>query len=186
MHTLLNDIELDIQELKCLVHAVESDANPALRTVAKRHIQQMRTRLDTLQEMMEEAPAPKAVPLQEPLPQVAVQHSPTPPTTAPQAPAATAAAVTTPTAGVSQPSPILGERILPAADLRRAVSLNDSFRFTRELFNGDAARMNDTLQRLGNAASMDEAVGILAAEVHADDDNQALADLLELLKKYFS
>ena len=43
-----------------------------------------------------------------------------------------------------QPSPsaILGERIKPATDLRHAVSLNDSFRFTRELFGGDAARMN--------------------------------------------
>ena len=35
-------------------------------------------------------------------------------------------------------SPILAERIKPATDLRHAISLNDSFRFTRELFDGNA------------------------------------------------
>ena len=41
MQTLLNDIELDIQELKCLMQAISSDANPTLKIVAKRNIQQM-------------------------------------------------------------------------------------------------------------------------------------------------
>ena len=40
MQTLLNDIELDIQELKCLMQAISSDANPTLKIVAKRNIQQ--------------------------------------------------------------------------------------------------------------------------------------------------
>ena len=42
MQTLLNDIELDIQELKCLMQAISSDTNPTLRIVAKRNIQQMK------------------------------------------------------------------------------------------------------------------------------------------------
>ena len=55
MQTLLNDIELDIQELKCLMQAISNDANPALRIVAKRNIQQMKARLDALQKMLDEA-----------------------------------------------------------------------------------------------------------------------------------
>ena len=40
---------------------------------------------------------------------------------------------------IAVPAPqILAERIKPATDLQHAISLNDSFRFTRELFAGDA------------------------------------------------
>ena len=53
MQTLLNDIELDIQELKCLMQAISSDANPTLKIVAKRNIQQMKARLEALQELLD-------------------------------------------------------------------------------------------------------------------------------------
>ncbi len=57
--------------------------------------------------------------------------------------------------------PILAERIKPAKDLKHAISLNDSFRFVRELFAGDAARMNEVVRRLGEAPSLDKAMDIL-------------------------
>ena len=65
MQTLLNDIELDIQELKCLMQAISSDANPTLKIVAKRNIQQMKARLEALQELLEEAPTAVVSPLEE-------------------------------------------------------------------------------------------------------------------------
>ena len=65
MQTLLNDIELDIQELKCLMQAISSDANPTLRIVARRNIQQMKARLEALQELLEEAPTVVVPPLEE-------------------------------------------------------------------------------------------------------------------------
>ena len=65
MQTLLNDIELDIQELKCLMQAISSDANPTLKIVAKRNIQQMKARLEALQELLEEAPTAVVPPLEE-------------------------------------------------------------------------------------------------------------------------
>ena len=83
-------------------------------------------------------------------------------------------------------APILAERIRPATDLRHAISLNDSFRFTRELFGGDAARMNEVLRRLGDAPTLNSALELFAAEVQADDDNPAVADFVELLHKYFN
>ena len=65
MQTLLNDIELDIQELKCLMQAISSDTNPTLRIVAKRNIQQMKVRLEALQELLEEAPTAVVPPLKD-------------------------------------------------------------------------------------------------------------------------
>ncbi len=83
-------------------------------------------------------------------------------------------------------SPILAERIKPSKDLRHAISLNDSFRFVRELFAGDTARMNEVVRRLGEAPSLDKAMDIFASEVHPDEENEAAVDFMELLKKYFS
>ena len=82
--------------------------------------------------------------------------------------------------------PILAELIKPAKDLKHAISLNDSFRFVRELFAGDAARMNEVVRRLGEAPSLDKAMDIFVSEVQPDEENEAAVDFMELLKKYFS
>lgn len=180
MQTLLNDIELDIHELKCLVQAVSGDANPALRVVAKRNIQQMKARLDELSKLLDEVPVSVAAPPVRPAEPVVVDtaeviYEQSVVTTAePVQPVATST------------STILAERIKPATDLRRAISLNDSFRFTRELFGGDASRMNEVVGRLGAASSLDKAMEIFVSEVHPDDENESAADFIELLKKYFS
>ncbi len=165
MQTLLNDIELDIQELKCLMQAVSNDANPALRIVAKRNIQQMRARLDALQKMLDEA---------------SIVAEPVSPVTSVTSGEPSSVAVT------STPSSILAERIKPAKSLRQAISLNDSFRFAKELFNGDSARMNEVVRLVGEVSTLDEAMAVFNSEVHVDDENEAVADFMELLKKYFS
>ena len=54
MQTLLNDIELDIQELKCLIQSMLTDTNPVLRIVAKRNIHQMQERLDALTKLLDD------------------------------------------------------------------------------------------------------------------------------------
>jgi hypothetical protein len=173
MQTLLNDIELDIQELKCLMQAISSDANPALRVVIKRNIQQMKARLDALQALLDEAPAGQENPV-EPAIDKNVPEEPT------DSPAESVQPIVTPV------SPILAERIKPATDLRHAISLNDSFRFTRELFEGNAVRMNEVVRRLGEASSLDKAMDLFVSEVHPDEENETAADFVELLKKYFS
>lgn len=176
MQTLLNDIELDIQELKCLMQAISSDANPTLKIVAKRNIQQMKARLEALQELLEEAPTAVVSPLEEP-PAV------TTPLTEPVSPVESVIPDTVKMV-CEEPEtvPILAERIKPAKDLKHAISLNDSFRFVRELFAGDAARMNEVVRRLGEAPSLDKAMDIFASEVHPDEENEAAVDFMELLK----
>lgn len=175
MQTLLNDIELDIQELKCLMQAISSDANPTLRIVARRNIRQMKARLDALQELLEEAPTAVVPPVEE---ITAVPASPVEPVVPDTMKLVCEEQLET--------VPILAERIKPAKDLRHAISLNDSFRFVRELFAGDAARMNEVVRRLGEAPSLDKAMDIFASEVHPGEENEAAADFMELLKKYFS
>lgn len=176
MQTLLNDIELDIQELKCLMQAISSDANPTLKIVAKRNIQQMKARLEALQELLEEAPTAVVSPLEEP-PAV------TTPLTEPVSPVESVIPDTVKMV-CEEPEtvPILAERIKPAKDLKHAISLNDSFRFVRELFAGDAARMNEVVRRLGEAPSLDKAMDIFVSEVQPDEENEAAVDFMELLK----
>ena len=170
MQTLLNDIELDIQELKCLMQAIAGDTNSALRVVAKRSIQQMKMRLDELQKELDE------VPEIDPIVTRVIREEE-------QSVASAAEPMLSP---VALSSPILAECIKPSKDLRHAISLNDSFRFTRELFGGDALRMNEIVRLLGEAPDLDKAIAIFNSEVQSNEENEAVADFIELLKKYFS
>lgn len=211
MHTLLTDIELDIQELKCVMQAIAQGGDPALREVARRNIRQMQARLDELSQLLdgrtaEEAPAgtvsdataavlsagskvyetPVVEAVEEPVPTPIVEPEPQEPpvgSVSGKDPSPVSAEATVQTVQVT---PILGERIRPATDLRHAISLNDAFRFTRELFKGDGARMNEVVEQLGNAATLDEALRIFYSTVAPDEENEAAADFVELLKKYFS
>ena len=83
-------------------------------------------------------------------------------------------------------TPILGERIRPAADLRRSISLNDSFRFSRELFNGDNEQMNRVIEQISEMSSLETAVAFLGSKVDVNEENEAMADFMEILKKYFN
>ena len=82
-------------------------------------------------------------------------------------------------------TPILAERIKTAGDLRRSISLNDSFRFSRELFGGNMEQMNHVLQQIGEMHSLDAALVFLSSKIKVEEENEAKADLVELLKKYF-
>lgn len=206
MQTLLDDIELDIQELKYLMQVLATDANPTLKVVAKRNIQQMRARLDALQKLLDETPVEE----------VAIPEAPVAPVVIPEPAAAPELVKPTPveepvvveitkpveivspkpestpkpesesSAIISSASPILAERIKPATDLRHAISLNDSFHFAREIFGGDTARMNEVIRQLGAAPSLEKALELFSSTVNPDEENETVVDFIELLKKYFS
>ena len=206
MQTLLDDIELDIQELKYLMQVLATDANPTLKVVAKRNIQQMRARLDALQKLLDETPVevvaiPEApvVPVVIPEPAAAPELVKPTPVEEPVVveitkpveivspkPESTPKPESEPSAIISSASPILAERIKPATDLRHAISLNDSFRFAREIFGGDTARMNEVIRQLGVAPSFEKALELFSSTVNPDEENETVIDFIELLKKYFS
>ena len=238
MQALLNDIELDIQELKCLMEAVSRKPNSALREVAKRNIVQMRGRLDILLEQLDRGALPENE-----LPDRIINPMPEPVSAAEEAAAAAEEAAAAAAAEeeeeeeeeeeivVGNPekdeepvivpeapempeseqlelpevtvepaqsaevsmkietntasTPILAERIKTAGDLRRSISLNDSFRFSRELFGGSMEQMNHVLQQIGEMHSLDAALVFLSSKIKVEEENEAKADLVELLKKYF-
>ena len=222
MQALLNDIELDIQELKCLMEAVSRKPNSALREVAKRNIVQMRGRLDILLEQLDRGALPENElpdriinPMPEPVSAAAAAEEEEEeeeivvgnpekdeePVIVPEAPEmpeseqlelpevtvepAQSAEVSMKIETNTASTPILAERIKTAGDLRRSISLNDSFRFSRELFGGNMEQMNHVLQQIGEMHSLDAALVFLSSKIKVEEENEAKADLVELLKKYF-
>ena len=189
MQTLLDDIELDIQELKYLMQVLATDANPTLKVVAKRNIQQMRARLDALQKLLDETPVEEVAIPEAPVAPVVIPEpatAPEPVKSIPVEPVVVEITKSEPSAIISSASPILAERIKPATDLRHAISLNDSFRFAREIFGGDTARMNEVIRQLGAAPSLEKALELFSSTVNPDEENETVVDFIELLKKYFS
>lgn len=202
----MDDIELDIQELKYLMQVLATDANPTLKVVAKRNIQQMRARLDALQKLLDETPVEEVAIPEAPvapvvIPEPAAAPEPVKPTPVEEPvvveitkpvevvspkPESTPKPESEPSAIISSASPILAERIKPATDLRHAISLNDSFRFAREIFGGDTARMNEVIRQLGAAPSLEKALELFSSTVNPDEENETVVDFIELLKKYFS
>ena len=81
---------------------------------------------------------------------------------------------------------MLGESIKTSVGLRHSISLNDSFRFSRELFGGDVELMNRVVEQLSAMSSYKTAVAFLSSKVNFNEENETLSDFLELLKKYFN
>ena len=69
------------------------------------------------------------------------------------------------------------------SDLRKAFSLNDRFRYRKELFNGDEARMNAAIDELNRLSSHAEVLEYIHRTLEEKKDNPALADFIKLLEK---
>ena len=82
-------------------------------------------------------------------------------------------------------SAVLGESLKLSAGLRHSISLNDSFRFSRELFGGDTDLMNRVIEQISVMSSYKTAVAFLSSKVELNEEKEAVNDFLELLKKYF-
>lgn len=81
---------------------------------------------------------------------------------------------------------VLGESIKISKGLRSSISLNDSFRFSRELFDGDSSLMNRVIEQISVMSSYKAAMAFLSSKVTINEENEAHNDFLELLKKYFN
>lgn len=169
---LLTDIELDVQQMKYLVDSISKESTPALQALLKRNIVQMRERLDQM--LLDLEPVPQGMPVASTFP---VSEDPSPISTPPPAleEAAQEEAVL----------PVLGESVWVSTDFRRSISLNDSFRFTRELFDGDSESMNRVVEQISAMSTLNAAVAFLSSKVGVTEENEAMNDFLELLKKHF-
>ncbi len=108
----------------------------------------------------ESEPAPQPEPVAEPEPQpeqVVEQPAPEPVVEQPQPkPAAEQPKPEAPRA--PQQTSLFGT---PVTDIRQAVSIGDRFLFQRELFGGNAEKLQQTLTELNNLHSLDEAVALV-------------------------
>ncbi len=198
MQSLLTDIELDVQELKYLTDVISHEPNSPLKEVAKRSVLQMRSRLDTLLELLNEKDcvakntetysqseqeAILIVRDKSVVPEVIINEDSVivPEGVASEGKSDSISRVISPMAKT-----ILAEQIKPAGGLRQTMSLNDFFRFARELFHGDADRMNAVLQQLSSKKTLADALVYLSSELDAGADEEAAIDFTELLKKYFN
>lgn len=72
------------------------------------------------------------------------------------------------------------------SDFRKAFSLNDRFRFRRELFGGSEELMNQVIADLNEIKSYEESVAYIHKVVNGNGEEAAVADFLQLIEKRFA
>ena len=213
---LLTDIELDVHELKYLMDSFTKEPTPTLSELLKRSITRMQGRLDELQQEVDavQVISPSAVEetaeeedevagSEEDSPVIiqslesvvvkedeegeAIVAEEKPVVIAAAAETAAEAAAAAAVVKEEEPkSAVLGESLKLSAGLRHAISLNDSFRFSRELFGGNIDLMNRVIEQISVMSSYKTAVAFLSSKVELNEEKEAVNDFLELLKKYFN
>ena len=70
-------------------------------------------------------------------------------------------------------------------DLRKSLTINDRFRFRRELFAGDEQAMNALLCRLSECESANDACSVVSS-LGWDMDNEAVNEFIEFIRNNFN
>lgn len=70
-------------------------------------------------------------------------------------------------------------------DIARAMSLNDRFRFARELFGNDYPRMDAALAAAQAMPTPQAAIDFLTGEAGVDPDNEVIAELAEIINQIY-
>ena len=71
-------------------------------------------------------------------------------------------------------------------DLRKSLNFNDRFRYQRELFGGDMALLNTTVDKLNSMSSLQEAEAYVAENFNWDTTEGAAFEFMELLEARFT
>jgi len=74
---------------------------------------------------------------------------------------------------------------MPLSSLAAGIGTNERFLFTRELFNGDMERFNETIHTLDGMQSIQEATGFLR-ESFSWDKNETSLRFIELIRRRFA
>ncbi len=72
-----------------------------------------------------------------------------------------------------------------AKELRKALSLNDRFRFRRELFGNSDIRMNETLSLIDAMQSYEEAEDYILNDLNWDVENPDVSEFMKIVQKHF-
>lgn len=149
--SLLNDIELDVRELKYWIDTASQENNPDLHVMAKRHIARMHANLDRLWESLEGC-VPQKTAFQE--------------------------------TNVKESCP--GVSTKPQNNWKQALSINDSFRYMREVFGGNAGQMKQVMDKTDQLETWEEVMDYLHAQISLDEQEEVVAGFLDFLKSRFN
>lgn len=72
-----------------------------------------------------------------------------------------------------------------AADIFKAFTINDKFRFTRELFRGSEGEFRDTLETISGMSGFDEAEEYFYEDLCWDPDNDDVKAFMSIVKSHF-
>lgn len=72
------------------------------------------------------------------------------------------------------------------ADLSKALSLNDRFRFRRDLFGNSPEKMDQALKEINTLQSMDEAITYLNKNYSEYSESESFTDFCNLLDNHFT
>lgn len=72
-----------------------------------------------------------------------------------------------------------------ASDLTSAFTLNDKFRFRRELFRNSPDEMNEAIQALSQMSTLEEAEEYIYDDLCLDPDNEDVKAFMEIIGKHF-
>lgn len=84
-----------------------------------------------------------------------------------------------------KPAAILADRVRSVTDIKQLFTLNDNFRFSRELFGGSMKQMQRALAQVSAMPSFNHAAAYLPTVIDADADMDIYEEFGELIKKYF-
>ena len=70
-------------------------------------------------------------------------------------------------------------------DIRKAFSVNDRFRFQRELFAGSASAMNTAIEHIEMMSSYGNAELYFFSQLHWDRDNEDVKDFMTIVRNHF-
>lgn len=73
----------------------------------------------------------------------------------------------------------------PITDIKRAINLNDRFRFQRELFNGDNQLFNNTLQAINELNNIDEAQELISSTFNWNYEEAITQEFIQLIHRRF-
>ncbi|NDV65291.1 hypothetical protein [Bacteroides sp. 224] len=189
MTEIIKEIEQDLEELKLLSENMPESAKDSFRRLMQRRVEEIRKKLDILQNELSKEPvlenrvSEEFVDTEEAIAEEFVLEE-----SSVVEEAISANHIERKSEDLQEKIPaikIVGEKLNRDVNLQSVLSLNDSFRFSRELFENDKERMQSVLAKVGTMNSL-EAAEVYLAEENLNRENEAYSDLMSILEKYFS
>jgi hypothetical protein len=73
----------------------------------------------------------------------------------------------------------------PLLSLNEAIGINDKFLFVREIFNGNHESYHQAISKLESVGTLSDALVIIMSYTGENSSNEAVKQLLDLIKRKF-